>query len=506
MGRLLRALGYGVLVSGVGIGGITIAYPGLLEGTARGTQFVGTCGMLYGLTYSVEKYHRFMLPGESDESIQEKMKPTHRYCAKKLLSMILGLRGVFVKVGQAFSLSQGLLPVEYADELSVLRDCVPSMPFEVFRDIFISELGKTPEELFESIDLTPFAAASLAQVHKGKLRKDGVLKDVAIKLQYPQVAKFFESDMKAAQFITQVVLYMNEGIDVDERMKKHWDDRYERMKREYDFLQERNNSRRCAENFKGDDAVYVPTVFDDLSSKSILTMEFIDGVSCDNVPKLKEKGFDISVVAKLIFESFSKQVFVHGFIHSDLHPGNIFVRNSPSSGKPQIVLLDHGLYTELDDSFRVAFTNIFYHTAYGNQEEAIKLSQAAGIEHPELFTKFLLVQSLDAMDVPSIPKDKEDRQNTRSSMLSLPPSLALVFRSMFYLRSLNRYFGVPVDRFRIMARAARQEIALTYSLLSVLTLELRLFWFRLQALLFKAVLYFNALVEQYHNAPSKPLL
>lgn len=125
--------------------------------------------------------------------------------------------------------------------------------------------------------------------------------------------------------------------------------------KQLDFGIEKSNSRRIAECMKDNPTVHVPVVYDELSSRRMLTMEFIHAPKISQVDAIRNLGLAPERVAHVLCEVFSEMIFCHGFVHCDPHAGNIFVRPNPdqtAAVKEQLVLLDHGLYRELDEEFR----------------------------------------------------------------------------------------------------------------------------------------------------------
>jgi len=144
------------------------------------------------------------------------------------------------------------------------------------------------------------------------------------------------------------------------------------LPRELDFCLERANCVRCATHFKGWADVVVPEVFPAQSSSRVLTMSFEEGFSAADAQSIEAAGIDTAAAAKLIGAAWLEQTYRHGFVHCDPHAGNVLVRRfNNSNGRPQIVLLDHGLYRELNPDFRVAFAAIW---------RAIILADLPGIE------------------------------------------------------------------------------------------------------------------------------
>ncbi|KAF1775991.1 Protein kinase-like domain [Phytophthora cactorum] len=114
--------------------------------------------------------------------------------------------------------------------------------------------------------------------------------------------------------------------------------------------------------FKNNSNVHVPVVYDDLSTKRMMSMEFITAPKISQIEAIRELGLDPPEVARVLCEVFSEMVFFRGFVHCDPHAGNIFVRRNPdlqAKRKEQIVLLDHGLYRELDGEFRKTYCDLW---------------------------------------------------------------------------------------------------------------------------------------------------
>src|SRR3990167_5337149 len=133
----------------------------------------------------------------------------------------------------------------------------------------------------------------------------------------------------------------------------------EALSKELDFMHEANNSERAAAKLTVKN-VYIPKVYHKLTSKRVLTCEFIDGCKITDVERIKEMGFSIKDVTKSMLEAFSEQIFVSGFVHADPHPGNVFVRKNPLSPKNyHVVILDHGLYRELDEELRITWCHLW---------------------------------------------------------------------------------------------------------------------------------------------------
>lgn len=141
--------------------------------------------------------------------------------------------------------------------------------------------------------------------------------------------------------------------------------------------------------FKGNDNVKIPDVNWNLSTKRILTMEYIDGIKINDLISLKRESIDKHKVAEILVDMFSTQVFEHGFVHSDLHPGNLFIRKL-KNGKLQLVLLDHGLYREIPENVRLNYCHLWKALVLRDFEEIKYYSKELGAgDYYEIFAAML---------------------------------------------------------------------------------------------------------------------
>ncbi|MCK5515892.1 MAG: AarF/ABC1/UbiB kinase family protein, partial [Desulfobulbaceae bacterium] len=238
---------------------------------------------------------------------------------------------------------------EYLDELAELQDNVPPFSFAEVEDIFLAETGKKPTELFQKFEEQPLAAASIGQVHRGRLQ-DG--NEVVVKVQRPDIEKIIAVDLEILAYLaTLMEQYLEElqghqpSAVVDEFARS--------LSLEIDYRVELANIQRFARQFKGNTTTYVPLVYSDLSTERILTMEYISGIKTSKVELLRSRGYDLPLVAKRGANLVMEQVFVHGFFHGDPHPGNLFIL--PGN---VICFLDFGMMGRLSRQDREDFTNL----------------------------------------------------------------------------------------------------------------------------------------------------
>jgi ubiquinone biosynthesis protein len=281
--------------------------------------------------------------------------------AERLRMALEELGPTFVKLGQALSARSDLLPEEYIRELGKLQDSAPSFPLEEVREIIRAETGEYPEEIFERFDDRPIAAASIAQVHRARLRDNG---EVVVKVQRPGIRAVIEVDLE----IMRQLVRMNErhleamginrpGLIVEEFAR--------RLEREIDFSGEAMNIERFARHFGNDPAVYIPAVFREFSTRRILVLEYVSGVKASEVDRLRELGYDLGEIARRGAGLVLTSALVHGFFHADPHPGNIFIL--PGN---VVCLLDFGAVGRISERERGEFADLVMQVVRRNARNA----------------------------------------------------------------------------------------------------------------------------------------
>lgn len=227
----------------------------------------------------------------------------------------------FVKFGQILSTREDLVGQGLADELSKLQDSMKPFPSDQARSEVEGQLGRKITDVFSSFDDRPTASASIAQVHRAVL-KDGT--PVVVKVQRPGIEETIREDLR-------IMRYMAAMLDKYVPEMRHWNpklmvDEFERsILKELDFRREAKSAMRMKENFAGERGVYVPDVYEELSTGKVLVMEEAKGTKLSEVIRSRSKRFDRTLIAKRGADALFKMVLVDGFYHGDLHPGNILV-------------------------------------------------------------------------------------------------------------------------------------------------------------------------------------
>lgn len=273
--------------------------------------------------------------------------------ARCFVGLFRALGATFVKVGQIMSTRPDLFPPHVIHQLETLQDNVGPFAWAHVQKTFVEEFGKRPEELFAEISPQPIASASVAQVHKARMADGRV---VAVKVRRPKLDELVKFDLKVMRGFAHCLALIPsirllapvESVDEFGRG----------IKMQLDFAIEARNNRKFRENFKDDRDVIFPALVDEWCSSRILTMDFIDGTKVLN---FRQTPSDPKRLAEIGFRILLKMVFEDGFVHADLHPGNIFITRDD-----RVAILDLGLVGELDGVHKAGFARYFAAWAQGD--------------------------------------------------------------------------------------------------------------------------------------------
>ena len=241
--------------------------------------------------------------------------------AARLRSALESLGPVFVKFGQILSVRPDLIPRDVAEELAKLQDSVPPFPWEEAEATLDRAYGRAHTEVFRSIDKTPIASASVAQVHFAVLH-DG--REVAVKILRPGIREVIAKDVAllyALAGFLQRTLAQGPLLRLREVVREFENT----IADELDLVREAANASHLRRNFADGRLLIVPEVFWEWCNRDAMVMQRIDGIPVNDVESLRRHGIDIKRLAREGVEIFFTQVFRDGFFHADMHPGNIFV-------------------------------------------------------------------------------------------------------------------------------------------------------------------------------------
>ncbi len=285
------------------------------------------------------------------------------------------LGGAWLKLGQILAMRNDLFSQEFCNELSKLHERANAFPTAVAMKIVEDCLDQPVEAVFDVFSEHPVAAASFAQVHKARLRRNGVW--VAVKIQKPHADLYFAYDM------WWIRLWFSFFNSFDIKRQFHWGDMLreltEVIEEELDYRFEADSIRQMRKTLRRH-RVYVPRVFDDYSNRRVLVMEYIEGVSVSEFVQvrstdpvraedwLRENNIVRRRVARLMLHSTFRQIFEDNIAHADLHPGNVMLlRNS------RIALIDFGSVGTFDREFMALYSQYLMALTTGNFRAAADL-------------------------------------------------------------------------------------------------------------------------------------
>ena len=294
------------------------------------------------------KSHKKQQKEENSERFREiknvlrKNQITRGVTPEKLRVILEELGPTYIKLGQIMSLHSDFLPKAYCDELLKLNSDVTPMPFDDVEDVINHSYGQDWRELFQFIEKVPLGSASIAQVHRARL-KNG--EEVIIKVERKGIYDTMARDIGLLHRLVKLIPPVGDFknlVDLDMVLDELWSVAQEEM----DFLKEAANMDEFSRNNASVQYVTTPKLYHEYSTGHVLVMEYIDGYSLDNVESLQNAGYDMDEIGTKFVNNFIKQVMDDGFFHADPHPGNVKIRDG------KIVWIDMGMMGRLSEKDR----------------------------------------------------------------------------------------------------------------------------------------------------------
>jgi aarF domain-containing kinase len=286
------------------------------EGALRRLWAFGGLQAQVALAYLVYWVRSWSLGADRRE---RELNETHLRAAIKMLRTMGYLRGAATKLGQALANLPHIIPDQIVETLERLHFEAPPMHFALLREHVRNELGQEPEEAFATFDQRAFAAASLGQVHRATLKSG---EDVAVKIQYPAIGRSIRSDFRN---LSAFLLPMRLGRGW-EPMKAQIEEVRRVIEQETDYQQEAECQRRARALFHEDDLILVPRVHDELSTRRVLTMEYLDGVHLPSFLASNPSQELRDHFGALIVQSGERLHYAGRLLYADPHPGNYLFR------------------------------------------------------------------------------------------------------------------------------------------------------------------------------------
>ena len=279
---------------------------------------------------------------------KQDLAETHFKSAVKLLDSMGYLRGAVMKVGQTLASFPDVVPREFVETLESLHFEAPPMHFSLLREMILDELGDEPENLFAEFDETAFAAASLGQVHRAKLKTG---ETVAVKIQYPGIARTIRTDFK-----NLIPLLLPHRFSKDwENLKTQFEFLRQGIERETDYEREAEYLNRARKSFFEEDGIVVPRVYPELSTGRVLTMEYLPGCHLAEYLATNPSQDERNAYAAKIVRANARILYRERMMNVDCHPGNFLFMPDGRLG-----LIDFGcvlMFTDPEEWARLGRVN-----------------------------------------------------------------------------------------------------------------------------------------------------
>lgn len=287
----------------------------------------------------VRDFRRYIFWG-SGRTLSEE---SHQHRAKHLTQTLGYLGPTFIKLAQVLSARADVLPFVYIRELSTLQDKVTPNPVDDIMKVIEEELQHPIADIFETFDQEPLAAASLGQVHRATYQDE----DVVVKVLRPGVPHLIKMDLA---IIHGVLATLNLFISYSPFLRSLStvvNEFHRVILEEIDFKLEARNVKRFYQNFADEEFVVIPRLYEEVSTKKVIVLEFLEGVKINEVKRIEAMGIEINVIIQRLAKVYIHQVLVDGILHADPHPGNILVDH-----QGRIIILDFGMVITIDPDFK----------------------------------------------------------------------------------------------------------------------------------------------------------
>ncbi|HEY0493286.1 MAG TPA: AarF/ABC1/UbiB kinase family protein [Candidatus Dormibacteraeota bacterium] len=369
----------------------------------------------------------------------------------------------FIKLGQILSTRADLLPPSYQVELAKLQDAAPPLEAQVVKRIIAEELGEPVETAFGSFDAVPLAAASIGQVHSATLR-DGT--PVVIKVQRPGVAEQIDQDLQILESLAATARRRWALMD-------HYDvvgvvsEFGQTLRAETNYILEGRNAERIRTSFLTDQAVCIPGVFWEYTTRRVLTLERITGIKIDDLAALDRAGIDRRVVALQGARIVMKMIFEDGFFHADPHPGNFFV--DPAG---RIGVVDFGMVGRVEGRMREQLTWALIAYTSEEPERQVDALFDLGVARRRVDRARLRrdIEHLRARyygrpvgEIAIRPVINDLLAVVRRHQLQLPPGYALLLKTVMMHESLVTRLDPGFDFAAVLAPYARRMVLRQFS-------------------------------------------
>lgn len=412
----------------------------------------------YGMGYLVMRMGlgRFMSPQQLPEA-STKVWETDRIMASKLCQAFIELGPTFIKLGQIMSTRPDMLSPAFIEELENLQDKVPPFSYEEVVEQLVNEIGH-PDEIFAEFDPEPLAAASIGQVHMGRLKSG---EKVIIKVQRPNIEKIVENDLE----VIIELAHLSERRS-PEAQRLGLVDMLEEFARliihELDYDREARNTERFLQNFAHDERVLIPKIYWKYTTRRVLTEDYIEGVKLSDLDEIVRRGWDRSKTSKLGTEAFLTQIMLHGFFQADPHPGNILVVD-----EGHIAFIDFGEVSALSQRRLTNLSELMLSLSRKDLDLAVSTMEEMGIiterVGAEAFQEELseLVDMVTASKIGNINMErirKDFLDLAYRYQLKIPPYLTSLMKALITVEGVGKKLDPDFNFMTVATPMTRQVL------------------------------------------------
>jgi ubiquinone biosynthesis protein len=384
---------------------------------------------LLGIAHLLERAGRLLHWKTSNEIVQLDLPVRIRLALTELGPS-------FVKLGQILATRVDVFPASWIVEFEKLHSNVPPVPFELLQGELERVMGDSVDNVFLAFDREPFAAASIAQVHRARL-PDGVA--VVVKIRRPDIHAKIDADLRILTHLARLMelempdMRRYRVVQIVGQLQRS-------LLRELDLAKEARNLETFAKNFENDESVHIPRVYWKYCSETVNVQEELIGIPGSQIARAEAEGFDLKLLAERGANAVLKMILLDGYFHADPHPGNVIYLPGNVIG-----LIDFGMVGRVTDSRREQLIDFLQALIQKNESGMLNVltAWAGDVEIDEDHLAYDISELIFGYDNLGL-KDihlgallSEVTALMRDNQLTMPPDLTLLFKALITLEGLG---------------------------------------------------------------------
>lgn len=380
--------------------------------------------------------------------------PSHGPPPGELADDLEAMGPTFIKIGQLLASRSDLLPEVYLKPLARLQDSVKPFPFEDVEQIILTELGARISKAFSDFNPRPIAAASLGQVHLAALR-DG--RPVIVKVQRPDIRRQIAEDFEV---LSQIAEFLDAHTEFGRRYRfvTVLEEFRMTIQQELNYEREAQNLVALGQNLRDFDKIRVPQPVPDYTTRSVLTMDFVQGRKITSLSPLARLEMDGGALANELFEAYLKQIMVDGLFHADPHPGNVFLTD-----EGRIALIDLGMVGHVAPTLQENLLKLLIAVSEGNNEQAAEIVIRISRTNEEFnqaqfnrrMSQIIVSAQNQSLEQLNVGKSLMDMSKTAiDNGLFVPGELTLLGKTLLQLDEVGKIIEPKFDPYEAVRRNA----------------------------------------------------